>query len=62
MVSPELPPVALNVGVLSFVLLSVLLDPVSELLARSGTPGAAGALVSIDIDNDADAVEAPEVG
>ena len=61
-VSPELPPVALNVGVLSYVLLSVLLVPVSELLARSGTPGAVGALVSIDTDNAADAVDAPEVG
>ena len=62
MVSPELPPVALNVGVLSFVLLSVLLVPVSELVARSGTPGAAGALASIETDNAADAVDAPEVG
>ena len=62
MVSPELPPVALNVGVLSFVLLSVLLVPESELLARSGAPGAAGALVSIDTDNAAEAVDAPPVG
>ena len=62
MVSPVLPPVALNVGVLSFVLLSVLLVPESELLARSGTPGAVGALVSIDTDSAADAVDAPEVG
>ncbi|CAB4687294.1 unannotated protein [freshwater metagenome] len=62
MVSPVLPPVALNVGVLSFVLLSELLEPVSELLARSGTPGAVGALVSIETDNAVDAVDAPAVG
>ena len=61
-VSPVLPPVALNVGVLSFVLLSELLEPVSELLARSGTPGAVGALVSIDTDNATEAVDAPAVG
>ena len=62
MVSPVLPPVALNVGVLSFVLLSELLEPVSELLARSGTPGAVGALVSIATDNAVDAADAPAVG
>ena len=62
MVSPVLPPVALNVGVLSFVLLSELLEPVSELLARSGTPGAVGPLVSIATDNAVDAADAPAVG
>jgi hypothetical protein len=61
-VSPVLPPVALNVGVLSLVLLSVLSVPESELAARSGTPGAVGALVSIDTDNATEAVDAPAVG
>ena len=61
-VSPVLPPVALNVGVLSFVLLSELSVPESELAARSGTPGAVGALVSIDTDNATEAVDAPAVG
>jgi hypothetical protein len=61
-VSPVVPPVALKVGVLSLVLLSVLLVPVSELLARSGAPGAVGALVSIETDNAVDAADAPAVG
>ena len=61
-VSPVLPPVALNVGVLSLVLLSVLSVPESELAARSGAPGAVGALVSIDTDNATEAVDAPAVG
>ncbi|CAB4569970.1 unannotated protein [freshwater metagenome] len=62
MVSPVLPPVALNVGVLSLVLLSVLLVPVSELDARSGTPGAEGADVSMERDKAEEAVDAPAVG
>lgn len=41
----------LNVGVLSKVILSVLEAPVSEATAKSGDPGAAGAVVSIVTDN-----------
>lgn len=45
--SPELPPLASeNVGVVSVVLLSVLEFPVSDEAARSGAPGADGAVVS----------------
>ena len=45
-VSPVVPPVADMVGVLSLVLLSVLDDPVSDPLARSGVDGADGAVRS----------------
>lgn len=62
MVSPLAPPVALKVGVLSLVMLSVLLVPVSELASRSGTPGAEGAVVSMERDNALDAADAPAVG
>ena len=62
MVSPVEPPLALIVGVLSLVLLSVLLVPVSELAARSGTPGVVGAVASIETDNAFDAADAPAVG
>ena len=62
MVSPLAPPVALKVGVLSLVLLSELLVPVSELAARSGTPGVVGAVASIETDNAFDAADAPAVG
>ena len=50
MVSPVAPPVALKVGVLSLVMLSELLVPVSELASRSGTPGAEGALNGTQIE------------
>ena len=43
MVSPVEPPLALTVGVLSFVLLSVLEAPVSDALARSRPLGTGGA-------------------
>ena len=46
MVSPLVPPVALIVGVLSLVLLSVFDDPVSDDASRSTPVGAAGAVVS----------------
>ena len=47
-VSPLVPPLdSENVGVVSFVMLSVGEVPVSEVLARSGAPGALGAVVSI---------------
>ena len=62
MVSSVEPPLALTVGVLSLVLLSVLLVPVSELDARSATPGAEGADVSMERDRALDAVDAPAVG
>ena len=46
-VSPLLPPLdSENVGVVSVVLLSVLELPVSDDAARSGAPGALGAVVS----------------
>ena len=50
MVSPAVP-VPANVGVLSPVLLSVLLLPVSVPAVRSGAAGAAGAVVSMVIAN-----------
>ena len=46
MVSPAVP-VPANVGVLSPVLLSVLLLPVSVPVVRSGAAGASGAVVSL---------------
>ena len=62
MVSPVEPPLALTVGVLSFVLLSVLEAPVSDACARSTPVGAEGAVVSTVIDNAGDAADAPLVG
>ena len=56
-VSPGAPPLALTVGVLSFVLLSVLEAPVSDACARSTPVGAEGAVVSTVIDNAVDAVD-----
>ena len=41
-VSPLLPPLTENVGVVSVVMLSVFEAPVSELTSRSGADGAAG--------------------
>ncbi len=61
-VSPVEPPEAEIVGVVSVVLLSVLELPRSELVARSGIDGAEGAVVSIEIDNSPEAVDAPAVG
>jgi hypothetical protein len=49
MVSPLVPPLALMVGVLSLVLLSVFDDPVSDEAARSTPVGAVGAVVSTAI-------------
>ena len=45
-VSPLLPPLTENVGVVSVVLLSVSEFPVSDDAARSGAPGALGVVVS----------------
>ncbi len=61
-VSPFAPPVALIVGVLSLVLLSVDDPPVSEAVTRSTADGAAGRDVSIVIDSAVDADDAPLVG
>ena len=61
-VSPVEPPEADIVGVVSVVLLSVFEEPVSDPLARSGVEGAEGAVVSIEIDNSPEAVDAPAVG
>ena len=49
MVSPLVPPVELNVGVLSAVKLSVADVPVSEAFNKSRPVGAAGAVPSIEI-------------
>jgi len=49
MVSPLAPPMALNVGVLSPVKLSVADVPVSEAFNRSSPVGAVGAVPSIEI-------------
>ena len=43
--------VILKVGVSSEVILSVLEEPVSEAICKSGVPGAAGAVVSIVTDS-----------
>ena len=51
MVSPVVPPVALTVGVVSLVLLSVLDDPESDDASRSTPDGADGGVVSIEIDS-----------
>jgi hypothetical protein len=51
-VSPFAPPVALIVGVVSLVLLSVSDEPVSDAANRSTPEGADGAVVSIVIGND----------
>ena len=45
-VSPVVPPVTENVGVVSLVMLSVVEVPVSDAAARSGAPGAEGLVVS----------------
>ena len=57
MVSPLAPPVALIVGVLSLVLLSVFDDPVSDEAARSTPVGAVGAVPSIEIGSALDEVD-----
>jgi hypothetical protein len=62
MVSPLVPPVALIVGVVSLVLLSVDEAPVSEAVARSTAVGAVGRDVSTVIDSAVDADDAPLVG
>ena len=62
MVSPVLPPDALIVGVLSLVMLSLLLLPVSLATARSTPVGAVGAVASTVIDSEPDAAEVPPVG
>jgi hypothetical protein len=62
MVSPLVPPVALIVGVVSLVLLSVDEVPVSEAVARSTAVGAVGCDVSTVIDSAVDADDAPLVG
>ena len=62
MVSPLAPPVALMVGVLSLVLLSVVEVPVSEVVMRSTEVGAVGRDVSTVIDSAVDADDAPLVG
>jgi hypothetical protein len=49
--------VPLNVGVVLFVMLSVLDVPESLAAVRSGVPGAAGAVVSIVIDKPEEATE-----
>jgi hypothetical protein len=61
-VSPFAPPLALIVGVVSFVLLSVDDVPVSEAVARSTAVGAVGRDVSTVIDSAVDADDAPLVG
>jgi hypothetical protein len=62
MVSPFVPPVALMVGVLSLVLLSVFDDPVSDEAARSTEVGAVGRDVSMVTERAMDADDAPLVG
>ena len=49
MVSPFVPPVALTVGVVSLVLLSVLDDPESDDASKSTPDGADGGVVSIEM-------------
>jgi hypothetical protein len=62
MVSPLVPPLALIVGVVSLVLLSVFDAPVSEEANRSTPVGAVGRDVSTVTDNVFDAADAPAVG
>jgi hypothetical protein len=62
MVSPLVPPLALIVGVVSLVLLSVFDAPVSEEANRSTPEGAVGRDVSTVTDNVLDAADAPAVG
>ena len=57
MVSPLAPPVALMVGVLSLVLLSVFDDPVSDDASRSTPVGAVGAVPSIEMGSALDEVD-----
>ena len=54
MVSPLVPPLALKVGVVSLVLLSVEEFPVSDAVTRSTPLGAVGGVVSIVIGNAVD--------
>ena len=61
-VSPVEPPLALMVGVVSLVALSVLEEPESELVARSTPDGADGAVASTVMDSALDAAEVPPVG
>lgn len=61
-VSPDAPPVAPIVGVLSAVLLSVDEVPLSEPAARSTAVGADGAVVSTTIDRADPATDVPPVG
>ncbi len=62
MVSPLVPPVELNVGVLSAVKLSVADVPVSEAFNKSRPVGAAGAVPSIEIGSALDDVEVLPAG
>ena len=50
-VSPDSPPVIAMVGVVLFVLLSVVSRPESDAVARSGNNGVAGAIASIVIES-----------
>ena len=61
-VSPLLPPLALTVGVVSLVMLSVDNEPVSDEAARSTAAGAFGPEVSTEIDSTPEAADAPLVG
>ncbi len=54
-VAPASAPLPVMVGVVALVMLSVLLLPASEPLAKSGAPGADGAVVSIVTVKPADA-------
>ena len=54
-VVPASAPLPVMVGVVALVMLSVLLVPASEPLAKSGAPGADGAVVSIVTVKPADA-------
>ena len=54
-VAPASAPLPVMVGVVALVMLSVLLVPASEPLAKSGAPGADGAVVSIVTVKPADA-------
>ena len=62
MVSPLAPLVALMVGVLSLVLLSVVDDPVSDDVNRSRPVGADGAVPSIVIGNEVDGADVLPAG
>jgi hypothetical protein len=62
MVSPLAPPVALIVGVVSLVLLSVDDEPVSDDASRSTPEGADGAVPSIVIGNEVDGADVLPAG